>query len=108
MSVNIKDSASANGLRRIAGNGRPSESNITKTSQLENDSKFQTDTDVANTLQDYAKKTDIPNLDVLNKFSLDENGKLLFDGKPIETTGGSGTNNVVAAEDSDIDSIFTE
>lgn len=107
MSVNIKDSSSENGLRRIAGRGRAG-SDITKTSQLTNDSDFQTGEDVANTLQDYAKKTDIPNLDVLNKFTLDESGKLLFDGKPIETTGGSGSADIVEADDADIDSIFTE
>lgn len=104
MSVNIKDSSSENGLIRVAGRGRAG-NEVTKVSQLANDSNYQTKDDVSKTLKSYALKTDIPNLDVLNKFSVDSTGKLLFDGKPIESTGNS---NVVAADESDIDSIFDE
>ena len=106
MSVNIKDSSSENGLRRIAGRGR-SGNEVTKVSQLTNDSNFQTDKDVSKTLEKYALKSEIPNLDVLNKFSVDSSGNLLFNGKPIETTG-SGSTTVVAAEESDLDTIFNE
>ena len=104
MSVNIKDSSSKNGLRRVAGRGR-SGSDVTKVSQLENDSKYQTEEDVSNTLKGYALKTDIPNLEVLSKFSVDESGNLLYDGKAIGT--GSGTvSGIVAADETDLDPIF--
>lgn len=105
MSVNIKDSSSKNGLRRVAGRGR-SGSDVTKVSQLENDSKYQTEEDVSNRLQGYALKTDIPNLEVLSKFSVDESGNLLYDGRAIGT-GGSGTiSGIVAADETDLDPIF--
>lgn len=54
-------------------------------------------------LEGYAKSDDVPtNTELLNKFSTDENGKLLFNGSPIEGTTGDFT----YASNDDIDALF--
>lgn len=68
---------------------------------VEKDNKFVSLGTTQVNLDDYAKTEDVPtNTELLNKFSIDTNGKLLYDGNPV-----SGTEIEIITE-SDIDSLF--